>query len=90
MSAGGSLEPGEACDSTEVHGNLEGLCNNGFCTPAAICLAFCDVSDDQCEPFADGTATSCMPGTPMEGSDAGVCQPAVSDETEVETESGED
>ena len=46
-----------------------------------------DVSDDTCEPLADGTATSCAAATPMEGSNAGVCQPDLSDTTE--TDSGE-
>ena len=86
MNASGALESGATCDSTELNANPDSLCDSGFCTPADICLAFCDVSDDQCEPFSDGTPTSCMPGSPMEGSSAGVCQPEVSEDTETEDE----
>jgi hypothetical protein len=89
MNASGSVEPGQTCEGTALHGDTEAICNNGFCTPADICLNFCDTTDDTCEPLPDGTATTCTLATPTEGATAGVCQPEPGDDDGEVSESSE-
>jgi hypothetical protein len=93
MNITGELAAGSSCDPAASHAEQSGLCSDGLCSAVNLCVTFCDVQEASCEPWPDGTETSCEVASQIEDSNSGICSPEAPTEEDSEddapTDSGE-
>lgn len=93
MNITGELAAGSSCDPAASNAEQSGLCSDGLCSPANVCATFCDVQENACEPWPDGTETSCEVASEVADANNGLCSPEAPPEEETEgdapTDSGE-